>query len=136
MSSSAEPEQQYGQPGFYGYTPTMAVCIVFLTFFAISGLLHLGQAFKWRTWWMIPTMVVGCLGEVIGWSGRLWSSQNVTLLDPFLMQITTTIISPSLMAAANFTILGKIISLLGAHYSWLTPRWCTSAHPISLEFGL
>jgi hypothetical protein len=39
------------------------------------------------------------------------------------MQITTTIISPSFMSAANFTILGAIIRRLGYRYSWLTPRW-------------
>ncbi len=27
--------------------------------------------------------------------------------------------------AANFTILGIIIRLLGTHYSWLSPRMCT-----------
>ncbi|KAG8797840.1 hypothetical protein FRB91_000777 [Serendipita sp. 411] len=107
----------------YGYVPTEAVCITFLVLFAISGLLHLFQAIKYRTWWMIASLVVGCAGEVIGWSGRLWSSQNPGLLDPFLMQITTTIISPSFMSAANFTILGFIIRKIGTQYSWLTPRW-------------
>jgi len=68
-------------------------------------------------------MSVGCLGEVIGWSGRLWSSKSPDLLNPFLMQITTTIISPSFMSAANFTILGAIIRRFGQNYSWLTPRW-------------
>jgi hypothetical protein len=104
--------------------PTQWVCIVFIVLFAISGLLHTGQLIKWRTWWML-VMAVGCLGEVIGWSGRLWSSKSPDLLNPFLMQITTTIISPSFMSAANFTILGAIIRRFGPKYSWLTPRWCT-----------
>jgi hypothetical protein len=39
------------------------------------------------------------------------------------MQITSTIISPSFMSAANFTILGAIIRRVGQRYSWLTPRW-------------
>ena len=44
-------------------------------------------------------MVACGLGETIGWAGRLWSSKNPVLDDPFLMQITTTIISPSFMTA-------------------------------------
>ncbi|PVG04551.1 RTA1 like protein [Serendipita vermifera] len=107
----------------YGYIPTEAVCIVFVTLFGLSAFLHTVQAIKWRTWWMLPTMALGCMGEVIGWSGRLWSSRNPRLLDPFLMQISSTIISPSFMSAANFTILGFIIRRLGAHYSRLSPRW-------------
>ncbi|KAG8834959.1 hypothetical protein FRC17_006262 [Serendipita sp. 399] len=107
----------------YGYVPTEAVCIAFLTLFAVSGLIHTFQAIKYRTWWMIATLTVGCLGECIGWAGRLWSSRNPTLLDPFLMQITTTIISPSFMSAANFTILGFIIRTIGQQHSRLSPRW-------------
>lgn len=120
--NSTVPQEHRGTA--YGYVPTQSTCIVFIVLFSISALLHLGQAIKWRTWWMIPTMTLGCTGEVIGWSGRLWSSKNPPLLDPFLMQITTTIISPSFMSAANFTILGMIIRRLGYQYSWLTPRWC------------
>jgi hypothetical protein len=108
----------------YGYIPTEWIAITFVVLFGVSGILHTVQALKWRIWWMIPTMAMGNLGEVIGWSGRLWSSLNPTLLDPFLMQIVSTIISPSFMSAANFTILGMIINRLGTHYSRLSPRWC------------
>lgn len=121
MSSNSTLPETVQSP--YGYVPTEAVCIVFIALFAISGVLHLGEAIKWRTWWMIPTMVLANVGEVIGWSGRLWSSRNPPLLDPFLMQISSTIISPSFMSAANFTILGLIIKKVGSQYSWLTPRW-------------
>ncbi|CAG7847945.1 SubName: Full=Related to RSB1-integral membrane transporter or flippase that may transport LCBs from the cytoplasmic side toward the extracytoplasmic side of the membrane {ECO:0000313/EMBL:CCA69445.1} [Serendipita indica DSM 11827] len=107
----------------YGYVPTMWICGLFVALFGVSGIIHLAQALRWRVYWMIPTMVIGCLGEVLGWSGRLWSSKNPSLLTPFLMQITTTIISPSFMSAANFTILGRIIDRLGYRYSWLTPTW-------------
>lgn len=117
-------DQQVNDDGPYGYVPTQSICIVFLALFGVSGLLHLGQAIRSKLWWMIPTMVVGCLGETIGWAGRLWSSQNPHRLDPFLMQITTTIMAPSFMSAANFTILGLIINQLGTQYSRLTPRWC------------
>jgi hypothetical protein len=124
MPSNSTTSGHKHDNGPYGYVPTEGVCITFIILFAISALLHTGQALKWRTRWMIPSMALGCTGEVIGWSGRLWSSQNPTLLNPFLMQITTTIISPSFMSAANFTILGFIIKRIGPQYSWLTARWC------------
>lgn len=111
-------------PSPYGYVPTKSVCIIFIVLFGLSAFLHTAEAIKWRTWYMLPTMVMGCLGECVGWSGRLWSSQNPPLMDPYLMQITCTIISPTFMSAANFTILGLIIHRLGAQYSRLTPRWC------------
>jgi hypothetical protein len=48
--------------------------------------IHLGQAIYFRKWYLIPTMVMGGLGEVVGWSGRLWSNKNVFEHDAFLMQ--------------------------------------------------
>ncbi|KAG8785163.1 hypothetical protein FRC15_001879 [Serendipita sp. 397] len=107
----------------YGYVPTAAVCITFIALFGLSAILHLGQAIRYKTWWMIPSVFIGNFGETVGWSGRFWSSKNPGLLDPYLMQITCTIIAPSFMSAANFTILGYIIRRLGTQYSRLSPRW-------------
>lgn len=125
MSTNTTSTHHHHEDGSaYGYTPTLWICILFLTLYSISFALHTIQALKFRTWWMVPTMSLGCVGEMIGWSGRLWSSKNVKLLNPFLMQISTTIFSPSFMSAANFTILGVIIGRLGLRYAWLRPKWC------------
>lgn len=108
--------------------------------------LHLIQALNYRLWFLLPTAVLAGLGEIIGWAGRLWSSKNPTLLDPFLIQsvtsivslmnnfideniitrISTTIIAPTPLVAANFVILGQLITRLGPKYSRLSPRWCMS----------
>ncbi|CCA77844.1 related to integral membrane transporter or flippase that may transport LCBs from the cytoplasmic side toward the extracytoplasmic side of the membrane [Serendipita indica DSM 11827] len=106
----------------YGYVPTKWVCALMIALFGLSMLLHIGQAVKFRIWWLFPTIILGTLSEVIGWGGRLWSSSEPRMLNPYLMQITTTILGPSFMTAANFTILGIIIRLLGPQYSWLSPR--------------
>ena len=51
-----------------------------------NSVLHTGQAFYTRRYWMLATAVCCGLGEVIGWTGRLWSSLNVLDNTPFLMQ--------------------------------------------------
>jgi len=93
--------------------------------FAISGLLHAGQSVVHRTWWMIPTACVSAALEVLGWSARLWSSQSPSLSGPFTIQITSTIIAPTPLVAANFIIFGQIIDRLGPGYSRLSPRLYT-----------
>lgn len=111
----------------YGYIPTEGVCATFVALFGLSTLIHLGEAIYFRLWWLLPTIILGGIGEVIGWSGRLWSSKTYlgNLVEPYLIQISTTIISPTPIVAANFVILGILIRHLGTHYSRLNPLWYT-----------
>lgn len=122
----------------YGYTPSKGVCITAIVLFSISTALHTAQAVYYSIrrrkaarlageaddgvggerrgrepsyWWILVTLVPGGLLEIIGWTGRYWSSQNVlnievcaysqlgrplTLLQPFLMQITTYVLNKPL----------------------------------------
>jgi len=105
--------------------PSFAAGIVFVTIFSVITAVHLGQALRGRAWWLLPTVVTGGVGEIIGWVGRLWGSKNPHSQNPFLMQITTTIISPTFILAANFVIVGRLIRRLGTKYSRLSPRQYT-----------
>ncbi|TDL28651.1 RTA1-domain-containing protein [Rickenella mellea] len=118
------PQIQHGHHdvGLYGYIPTQWVCITFIVLFGLSTTLHIGQAVRNRLWFMFPTAVLAGIGEVIGWSGRLWSSHDPGGLNPYLMQICTTIISPTPLVAANFVILGIMIKIYGPQYSRLSPN--------------
>ena len=44
------------------------------------------SALRFRLWWLVPTAVLAGVGEIIGWSGRLWSSFDILTGTPFLMQ--------------------------------------------------
>ncbi|KAG2040870.1 RTA1 like protein [Suillus americanus] len=111
--------------GPYHYVPTEWICVLFVVLYSISTVLHLGQALKYKLWWMIPTATFAGILEILGWSARLWSSRNPKLLTPYEMQIVGTIIAPTPLVAANFIILGRIITQVGPQYSRLTPRTYT-----------
>lgn len=87
----------------YNYIPTAYVCGIFVGLYGLSTrkssflhstvytktlplVLHLGQSIRYRMWWLLPTAILAGIAEVIGWSARLWSSQNPSLRTPFLMQ--------------------------------------------------
>lgn len=59
------------------------MCDMMLTVYAV---LHFGQMIRYKLWWLIPTVIFAGLAECLGWSGRLWSSQNAPLDTPFLIQ--------------------------------------------------
>ncbi|KAK0477397.1 RTA1 like protein-domain-containing protein [Armillaria novae-zelandiae] len=106
----------------YGYTPSKGIALTFIILFGISTLTHTAQTIYFRMWWAFPTIILaGCL-EILGWSGRFWSSISPSLSSPFMIQITATIIGPTPLVAANFLILGAIIRILGPAYSRLSPR--------------
>lgn len=109
----------------YGYIPTEYVCIIFIVLFGISTFAHTVEAALLRTWWLLPTACLAGALEVLGWAGRLWSSDNITGVQPFQIQITATILAPTPLVAANFIILGRIIARLGPTYSRLSPKWYT-----------
>ncbi|KAJ7511374.1 RTA1 like protein-domain-containing protein [Mycena galericulata] len=110
----------------YGYRPTEYVCIIFVALFSLSTLLHLGQATYYRLWWLIPTVCLAGVLEITGWAGRLWSAITPMLFKSYEMQIVCTIMGPTPLAAANFIILGHIITRLGPVYSRLSPKLYTT----------
>jgi len=58
-----------------------------------SLVVHVVQAIKFRLWWLLPTAVVCGILEIIGWSGRLWSSKSPYSRTPFLMQCVLIVTS-------------------------------------------
>ncbi|KAI8990402.1 RTA1-domain-containing protein [Trametes punicea] len=109
----------------YGYDPTKWICILYVTLFALATVIHAGQALRSRLWWLFVTACFAGVGEVIGWVARLESSDSPYSLNPFIIQITTTIIAPTPLIAASFIILGEIIQRMGPDYSRLNSKWYT-----------
>ncbi|VDC01748.1 unnamed protein product [Peniophora sp. CBMAI 1063] len=107
----------------YGYVPTKASCFIFLFLFGFSTATHVIQAMYFKLWFLLPTAVLCGVGELAGWTGRLMSSNNVLNHNGFLIQITSTIIAPTPLLAANFIMLGRIIGRLGEGYSRLSQQW-------------
>lgn len=123
MSSAAEPTQGFTYP--FNYIPSFGAGTTFVVLFSLATGIHIGQAMHRKMWWLFPTVVTGGVAEILGWVGRLWGSKEPESMKPYLMQITTTIISPTFILAANFVIVIRIIMKLGPQYSRLRPRLYT-----------
>lgn len=94
----------------YHYVPTGWVCLIFISLYGLSActsmmppfpchdsftdlalqprsVVHLVEATYFRMWFLLPTAVLAGIGEVLGWTGRYWSSLNDGILNtPFLIQ--------------------------------------------------
>jgi hypothetical protein len=104
--------------GPYHYVPTEWICLAFLVLFSLSTsepldalpfyllanfanrVLHLGQAIRYRVWWLLPTAFFSGILEIVGWSARLWSSFRPRLLLPF--EIQYVLLPPSSLQSSLF----------------------------------
>ncbi|KAJ3526008.1 hypothetical protein NMY22_g10341 [Coprinellus aureogranulatus] len=109
----------------YNYIPSKWAGFLFTTLFAISTIAHIGVAFKRRMWWILPTVGICGILEVIGWGARLWSSYSPYERMPFIMQISTTVLAPTPLLAAVFLLSGQVIRRLGSVYSRLNAKYYT-----------
>ncbi|KAF2467638.1 RTA1-domain-containing protein [Lindgomyces ingoldianus] len=113
------PWDPSGGLNLYGYRPHLAPGVAFSTLFALSMIIHTGQAWYKKRWWCL-VFTVGALTELIGWAGRTWSSHCPHNLNAFLMQITTLIMAPTFFTAGLYIILGRLITIFGRHTSPIT----------------
>ncbi|KAF9640814.1 putative rta1 domain protein [Lasiodiplodia theobromae] len=97
-------------PTSYDYVPHLSAGIAFCVLFSLSMTGHIVQGVRKRNWTSY-VLATGALTELLGWTGRTWSSQCPYNETAFLLQITTLIIAPTFFSAAAYLILGTLIRL-------------------------
>ncbi|KAH8827547.1 RTA1 like protein-domain-containing protein [Flagelloscypha sp. PMI_526] len=120
----------------YGYTPTLAICIVYSLLFLFSFFAHIVQAFKHRMIWLFFTTALCAIMETLGWGSRLWSNLNMENHLPFKLQYIMTVVAPTPLLATNFIVLGRIIPLLGIQYNLRIFLTCDIVALISQTLGV
>ncbi|CEQ39116.1 SPOSA6832_00606, partial [Sporobolomyces salmonicolor] len=114
---------QLPPPDSYGYTPSIAMCAVFLALYALSMVVHLGQTFKARRYWWMLLMPVGCLLELVGWAMRAYSHSDPSARSPYIGQLALLVIAPTFFSAALYWSLGLIIADVAPTRCWLSAKW-------------
>ena len=103
----------------YVYTPSAAANITFVVVFAYNTFLppltnrlltiaHGVLGLKYRTWLFSTLLMLGGIGETVGYIGRVGSAYDVTLNMYFIMQVTCLIISPALFSAGLYVTIGNL----------------------------
>ncbi|KAI4198287.1 MAG: hypothetical protein LQ350_005370 [Teloschistes chrysophthalmus] len=128
----------------YGYYPNLGANAFFLAIFALCGAIQFFQGVKWRSWSYMIAMTVGCLGEVLGYAGRVILHSNPWSSLGFQMQIACIIIAPvshcllpspfipntyksyqAFFSAAIYLTLKHLILTFGPEHSRLKANWYT-----------
>uniref|UniRef100_A0A8H7XW50 RTA1-domain-containing protein n=1 Tax=Psilocybe cubensis TaxID=181762 RepID=A0A8H7XW50_PSICU len=128
--SATEPAEPHARTddALYGYIPSKAATIIFVSLFLVSTVIHCVQAIKYRKWYLIYTAGVCGMLEFAGWIGRLWSAFSPQSMTAYKLQATCLVFAPTPLLAATFVIFGQIIKRLGPSFSRLQPKrfvFCT-----------
>ncbi|KAL1801190.1 hypothetical protein ACET3X_001532 [Alternaria dauci] len=109
----------------YGYYPSLGANAFFTAFFALCLIIQVGLGIRYKTWTYMIALSLGCLGEVVGYAGRLIMYNNPFDETGFQMQICCLIISPAFISAGIYLTLKHIVINFGESWSRLPPVWYT-----------
>lgn len=109
----------------YGYAPNLAGNIILLAVFAICTIAQLVLGIRHRLRAFTFAVSLGCLGEAIGYGGRLMMHYNAWSQTGFKIQICCLILSPSFMAAGIYLTLKHLVIYFGPETSRLRPALYT-----------
>ncbi|KAE8341864.1 hypothetical protein BDV24DRAFT_150973 [Aspergillus arachidicola] len=107
----------------YGYAPNLAANTLYLVIFGTCACAQiiLGAKFGAITYTALTT--IGCIGEALGYIGRILMHSNAWSSSGFILQILLLILSPSFLAAALYFNLKRVINYLGPEYSRINSRF-------------
>lgn len=105
-----------------GYQPLLAAQIAFIALFGISMVIHLAQGIRYRTWFFASMMAFGCIGEMVGYGGRVMLHSNPFSFDGFIIEICCITISPVFFAAAIYVTLAKFSAFLSPEACRFPPK--------------
>ncbi|EKD17926.1 uncharacterized protein L3040_004466 [Drepanopeziza brunnea f. sp. 'multigermtubi'] len=109
----------------YGYLPNLPANAFFIAIFALLAAAQLGLGIPKKTYFYSLAIAIGCIGECIGYGGRLMMHKNPYSDTGFTIQISCLIFSPAFIAAGIYLTLKHLVRAFGEQRSRIPARWYT-----------
>ncbi|KAJ4376409.1 hypothetical protein N0V83_001692 [Neocucurbitaria cava] len=109
----------------YGYYPSIGANAFFAAFFGLCLVVQLILGIRYKTWTYMIALGLGCLGELIGYIGRIMLWNNPFSSLGFQIQICCLIISPAFISGGIYLTLKHVVINFGESWSRLRPAWYT-----------
>ncbi|KAI1456747.1 RTA1-domain-containing protein [Annulohypoxylon moriforme] len=118
------------------YRPSLGSNIAFICIFTALLSIHGVLGLRWRSWWFLGCMTVGCTTEIIGYVGRVMLFYNPFSFAGFMMQIICIGTAPVFYSAAIYVTMAKIAENLDPSLSRVNPKLYYIVFIISDVFSL
>ncbi|KAL3477014.1 RTA1 like protein-domain-containing protein [Aspergillus californicus] len=111
--------------GMVQYLPILWCQILFMAIFGAAIIPQLVFGIRYKTWTFMVAMILGLIGEAVGYGGRIMLNKNPFKLDGFLMYLVPLTIAPAFFTAAIYLTLSRIVVAYGEKISYFKPRTYT-----------
>ncbi|KAJ3533146.1 hypothetical protein NM208_g8121 [Fusarium decemcellulare] len=106
----------------YQYRPSLPANIIFIILYAIAMGVHIFLGIRWKSWFYMIFMILGCFFEIIGYIGRLLLYNNPFSFPGFMIQIVFITSGPVFYTAAIYVTLSKTIQSFAPEISRFRPQ--------------
>lgn len=76
------------EASLYGYRPSMGASISFIVFYSLAACIHIYLGLRWKKWFFMTCMTLGCLNAIAGYVGRIMLYNNPFNFSGFMLQIS------------------------------------------------
>ena len=91
----------------YRYRLSLAANAVFIALFSLALVVHVLLGIRWKSWWFMSCMVLGCIDEIAGYVGRILLHNNPWSFGAFMLQIVCITTGPVFFCAAIYVTLAR-----------------------------
>ncbi|KAJ3497985.1 hypothetical protein NLG97_g1481 [Lecanicillium saksenae] len=116
------------------YSPSFPLAVVGCVVYCLLFIATTYTSWIKHRAWFFSTVVVGAAVEVAGYVCRVYSAKNQTVLAPYVLTLTLTVLAPVFIAAGNYLLISRLIlsvlpashhRILGIAGRLLTPIFVT-----------
>ncbi|KDQ20013.1 hypothetical protein BOTBODRAFT_384220 [Botryobasidium botryosum FD-172 SS1] len=104
-----------GNDGNYNYDASKPAALLFFVLFGLTLLVHLFQAIRAKTRYMLP-LLVATIAETVGYILRYFSIKT-NALGYLIPSEVLVIVAPAFLAAQCYMVVGRMISFVGPGHS-------------------
>lgn len=120
--ASAIMKNIFDQNAFYsGNTPSFGGNLALLIVYSIMLAFQVLFGVFYHQWWFLSCWTAGLVLEILGYAGRVWSSQNIMNLNAYIMQLVCLTLAPCFLMAGIYYIIAQLTLVYGQKFSVLKP---------------
>lgn len=120
--ASAIMEKIFNENAFYsGNTPSFGGNLALLIVFSIMLAFQVLFGVFYHQWWFLSCWTSGLILEVLGYVGRVWSSQNIMNFNAYVMQLVALTLAPCFLMAGIYYIIAQLTMVYGQKFSVMRP---------------